>query len=550
MASVNKSKDLASDAIVSSHGVNPCNLLIHNARLFSSHDHFEQGSADCIAVDRGVIKEIGNFQDMQSYAGSNTKIIDANGRTLMPGFNDTHIHIWKVGNLKTLMLDVRAAKSLDEMLEMIQAYDRQYPEVSWITARGFNEAAWKDGRLPTREDLDRVVTHKPVYVIRTCAHIAVINTKALEICNISADVHIPDGGEMGRASNGQPNGIFSETALGLVSKHIPAYSKSQLKQMVRAGQAEMLSFGITAATDPAVDPLLLESYYEMYAAGELQIRLNAIPILLPDGGGEPFEMPKKFASLGFNVNTVKFFSDGGLSGKTSALKRTYKNSTEKGILRLNPEQYLRLCMQAMKEGLGVATHAIGDAAIEFVIAIYKKLNASFPDNIKRIEHLGLPEERHLEDMAKGGMMASMQSIFISELGKNFIRYLDESYLNHCYPVKSVLDHGIKVALSSDSPVVKNYNPFKGIEAAVTRTDNEGHRIAPDQAINVEDGLKAYTNSAAQISATPQFGTLEVGKAADFILLGDNPLTMAAEKLSAIQVDMTFVGGEILYENRL
>ena len=525
-------------------------LIIYNANILSFHDGFVKGSADAIALNGNLIEAIGKFDELQSLIQPNTQIINAKGKTLMPGFNDTHIHIWKVGNLKTFMLDVRGAKSLDEMLSMLEAYHTQYPDSAWVTARGFNEAAWKEGQMPTKDDLDKVIKDKPVYVIRTCAHIAVANTKALELSDITPGTIVPEGGVMHTNSNGQPNGIFAETALGLITNHIPAYTKKELKQMVKAARDEIYSYGITAATDPAVDPLLLEAYYEMHEANELGFRLNAIPILLPDGGEQPYPLPEKFSSDYFNVNTVKFFSDGGLSGKTSALKKHYKGTDEQGILRLKKEQYTTLCKAAMAKGLGVATHAIGDAAIEFVIDIYKKLNKEFPHIIKRIEHLGLPEEKNLVDMAANNIAASMQTIFISELGKNFIKYLDEEYLNHCYPVKSVLKHGILTALSSDAPVVKNFNPLKGTEAAVTRKDNEGNLIAANESISIEDALKAYTANSSAISGTPQSGSLQKNMLADFILLDKNPLTTSPEQFTTIKVDKTFVDGKCVWERKV
>ena len=503
--------------------------------------------ADTIAIEGNRIKAIGMYDQLQSLIHPKTTVIDAQGKTIMPGFNDTHIHIWKVGNLKTYMLDVRSAKSLDEMLSMLADYNRQYPYVAWITARGFNEAGWSDGKMPTRYDLDKVNSSKPIYLIRTCAHIAVANSKAMDLCNIHANTLVPEGGIMYKDASGKPNGIFSETALGLIANKIPAYSKAELKTMVQAARAELYSYGITAATDPAVDSLLLEAYYEMHDANELGFRLHALPIILPDGGNKPFPLPNFFASDFFNVNTVKFFSDGGLSGKTAALKRHYKNSAEQGVLRLQKHQYLSLCEAAMTKGLGVATHAIGDAAIDFVIDCYTQLNRTFPKLRKRIEHLGLPQTVHLEAMAAQHIAASMQTVFISELGKNFIKYLDEDYLHHCYPVKSVMQQGILTALSSDAPVVKDFNPMKGIEAAVTRKDNEGNSIAAHEAISVEEALKAYTISAAAISNTNAYGSLEAGKLADFIVLDKDPLATSPNELTHIQVLQTFVDGQLVWE---
>jgi len=281
----------------------------------------------------------------------------------------------------------------------------------------------------------------------------------------------------------------------------------------------------------------------MAADNKLGFRLNVLPFILPDGSEDAFPVPAKFSSDFLQINTVKFFADGGLSGKTSALKKFYNNSNEQGVLRLNQQRYTTLSRQCMEQGLGVATHAIGDAAIEMVIGVYQQLHQDFPGVIKRIEHLGLPEKRHLEMMAANNIATSMQAIFLAELGKNFIQYLDKEYLLQCYPIRSVLDHGILMALSSDAPVVKNFNPFKGIETAVSRQTNEGETIAASESISVAEALTAYTISASAIGGETRFGSLQPGQLADFILLDKNPLTTPLNQLPAIQVLKTFVDGK-------
>lgn len=523
-------------------------LFIHNTSLLSFHDGFINGN-DSLFAENGIIKAIGKYDELKPLIQSNTNIIDAAGKTLMPGFNDTHIHIWKVGNLKTYMLDVRGVQSKEDLLDALSDYNNKYPDVAWITARGFNEAAWSEAVIPTKDDLDKVSSSKPIYVIRTCAHIAVSNSLAMQIAGITKDTVVPPGGEIRLNNDGQPNGIFTETALGLITKHIPAPSKAELKTMVRATREEMYSYGITAATDPAVHPELLEAYYEMNADGELGFRLNALPIIIPDGGEKPYPIPEYFSSDFFNVNTVKFFSDGGLSGKTAALKRFYKNSHEQGVLRLNADQYESLCRQSMNKGLAIATHAIGDAAIEFVINIYERLHKDFPGISNRIEHLGLPEKKHLQQMADNNIAASMQTIFLYELGKNFIAALDDDYLNQCYPVASAMQAGIKTALSSDAPVVKDFNPVAGIEAAVTRRTNDHNIIAPHEVISVADACKAYTHTAAEISNIKNVGSLQEGKKADFILLNKNPLTLQVSEINSLHVEKTFVDGNCVWQSK-
>ena len=165
-------------------------LIIHNAAVITQNIH--QPNAQAIAVNEGKIIAVGTNEELLALKESHTKIIDASGKTLMPGFNDTHIHVWKVGNLKTFLLDVRSAKSKDEMLEMLSSSNKKNAGNSWLTARGFNEALWTNATLPTKNDLDKVSTIRPVMVIRTCAHICVCNSKALEICNITKDTIVPD----------------------------------------------------------------------------------------------------------------------------------------------------------------------------------------------------------------------------------------------------------------------------------------------------------------------------------------------------------------------
>lgn len=518
-------------------------IFIHNANIISFQDGFTNGKCDSIAINGNTIEAVGKYKALQRLIQPNTRVIDAKEKTIMPGFNDSHIHIWKVGNLKTFMLDVRGVKSKEELLQMLTGYHLKNPHLKWITARGFNEVSWQEKSMPTKNDLDKVSTDKPIFLIRTCAHIAVCNSKALQIAGIDQHSKAPAGGTIQLGEDGHLNGILNETALGLVANKIPPYSIEDFKIMIRACREEMYSYGITAATDPAADPELIKAYKEMNDDNKLGFRLNILPIILPDGSTNPFPIPEKYQSDFLTINTVKFFADGGLSGKTSALKRFYKNSKEQGILRLDKKQYLALSRQCTQKGLGIATHAIGDAAIEMVIEVYQQLNKEFPSAIKRIEHLGLPEKKHLEAMQENNIYCSMQTIFLDELGKNFMQYLDDIYLNQCYPVQSVLNHNIVIALSSDAPVVKNFNPFKGISAAITRKTNEGETIGAGESISMEAALKAYTLNAAAIGGEDRFGSLQKGKLADFIILDKNPLTTSVENCTSIKVMATYVDGK-------
>jgi predicted amidohydrolase YtcJ len=525
--------------------------IFHNGIILTQNE--EQPQAEAVAVVDDKIVCVGTLKQARETVGLDAEYIDLQGHTLLPAFNDAHIHIWKVGDLLTYLLDLRGVQSLEEMLDKIADFAQKNPKNKWIMARGFNEINFSDGRLPTRYDLDKAVNDRPCYIIRTCAHIAVVNTKALEVCGITAQTEVPKGGEIrlnmahpdSIGTEGSPSGILSETAFGLVQKHLPTYTSSVYRDMILAAQAAFLKVGIGSATDPAVPPDLLEVYKSMDKAGELTVRINAVPILVPDGETQPLPLPDSYSSDFLTVNTVKFFTDGGLSGKTAALKRPYKNSSEQGVLRLEFAFFKEIAAKAQAAGFIIATHAIGDQAIELVLNVYEAIAAERSKNRRhRIEHLALPELSHLIRMKNGGVHCVTQPIFLYELGQNFTKHLPDFYLNNLYPYRSVLDAGINLAFSSDAPVVKNFSPLMGIQNAVERRAKTGETIAPTQCISVAEALKAYTQGGALASDEwNKKGSLSIGKYADFVILNKNPLDTEGASLSDIQVLETWIGGK-------
>ena len=538
-------------------------IIFKNGTFLSPNDdQMTPSVCEAILVKNGHISAMGNLFDLEKQANADVLVVDLDGKTLMPAFNDAHIHIWKVGDLLTFMLDLRGVKSLAEMQARITDFAEKNPQNAWILARGFNENYFQDGQMPTRFDLDEVVSDRPCYVIRTCAHVAVLNSKALEICGINDQTKVPNGGEIRRfgisdlgfrrEANRPPTsdlrhhltGVLTETALGLVQKFLPKQSPKALKTMVLAAQDALLTCGIAAATDPAVMPDLLTVYKEMAAKNELKIRINVVPIVVPDGATEALPLPELYESDFLKINTVKFFADGGLSGKTAALKGFYKNSTERGVLRLNYDFFKPLAEKAQAAGFKIATHAIGDAAIDIVLKVYKDIAK---DNHKkmthRIEHLAFPSEENLTLMRDLGVHCVTQPIFLYELGPNFRQYLTPQYLNRVYPYRTVLASKVNLAFSSDAPVVKDFNPLMGIQNAIERIDFQGYTIAENETITVEAALIAYTLNAAKANDDAAImGSLTVGKRADFVILDKNPLNTEGGKISAIQVESVWVMG--------
>jgi predicted amidohydrolase YtcJ len=518
--------------------------LYYNADIYTLNP--AQPRADALLVHQGQILDIGYLTRMS--VPIEAEKIDLKGKFVFPGFIDAHIHIWKVGDLLTNMLDLRMVKSIAEMQDSLADFARRNPNNAWILARGFNEARFTDARMPLREDLDQAVSNRPVQVIRTCAHIAVLNTKALEMSGISAQTPIPAGGEIRRDESGQPNGILTETALGLPKKFIPPYTAADYRRMVLAAQEALLRCGITTATDPAVHPELLEVYRQMEQAGELRLRIHAIPIRIPDGDAAALPLPERYASDWLHIDTVKFFADGGLSGQTAALRQPYRGSTQSGVLRLEDTFFWENALEAQTAGWRIATHAIGDRAIEQVLDIYQNLEKTNHAGLRhRIEHLGLPDTKQLTKMSRLGIHCVTQPVFLWELGANFRQALGETYLNQTYPYRAVLDAGINLAFSSDAPVVRDFNPLMGIRNAVERKDANGYFIGENQRISIQEALSAYTTGAAAANGdSDKVGSLMHGKMADFVVLDQNPLSCTPAQCSDIRVLHTAVGGAYVF----
>ncbi|MFM7851858.1 MAG: amidohydrolase, partial [Flammeovirgaceae bacterium] len=298
----------------------------------------------------------------------------------------------------------------------------------------------------------------------------------------------------------------------------------------------------------AAHPDLLNAYQQFCEQHNNTLRMNVFPILLPDGGRKSYPLPMLFRSDYLSIDTVKFFSDGGLSGQTAAISRPYKGSSNHGVLRLEKSQFYKLAHEAQEKGFRIATHAIGDVAIGLVIDTYKKLKEKFGDQRNRIEHFGLPTEQHVNDMATHQFVAVPQPVFLYELGENFRAAVDDDFLSFCYPIKSLLEKNIPVALSTDAPVVSNLNPFSNIKNSILRKTSAGNTIAPQESITLTQALLAYTVGSAFAEHKEHLkGKIAEGQFADFIVLDKDPFTVDITELDSIKIMETYVNGKCLWK---
>jgi len=510
--------------------------------------------ADCILVgDDGRIAFVGRAGDIN--VPGNTVRVDLGGRTLIPGFNDAHVHIWKLGLLLTVQVDARGgeAPDIDRIVGKFRVRAAETPPGVWLSGRGYNEAALTERRHPTRADLDRASTDHPIALTRTCGHMIVANTRALEIAGITRETPDPPGGIIVRDAGGEPTGLVQETAMGLITRVMTEPDDTLMRRAIEAAFAHQLALGITSATDPLLAPSHLRAYHQIEAAGRMAVRVNGLPIRRPDGGTETLPLPERYLSDTFRIDCVKFFADGGLSGATAAISQPYKVTGTRGVLRFDDEELYVLMREAHDAGFRIATHAIGDVAIEQVIGVYERITREnpTPNGMRlrhRIEHLGLPTAEHLARCRALDVIVAPQTVFLPALGNTYRRYLPDDYFLRCYPVRAMLDAGLTVALSSDAPVVPDDNPLLGMKAAQDRLDNDGAPIAPEQAITAYEALYAYTMGGAIASGdSDNRGTLEVGKWADMVVLSGDPLATPAEDLLSLRVEATYRGGVCVYE---
>ena len=334
--------------------------------------------------------------------------------------------------------------------------------------------------------------------------------------------------------------------MGLITDHIPQPTKESYAKMVIEAQDYLISLGITSATDPAADATLLETYKDLDKHGLLKMRFNVFALRVPDGGDQILSLPELYQSKHLQITTVKFFADGGLSSTTAALNIPYKNMYDyKGVLRLSYDLFIKAASDAVSNGFRVATHAIGHEAIDLCVEVYQALSRINKQLTHRIEHLGFLEQKHIPTFQTLGISVAMQPIFLYELASNFKNTLPKQLLEEVYPVRSALDAGITLALSTDGPVVKEINPFWNIATAISRQSSTKDCLGPNQRISLEEALQAYTVGGAQMDHQENSkGSLSIGKVADFIVLDQNPYT--SPDLKTIKVMETWIDGKQVF----
>lgn len=484
---------------------------------------------EALLVGDSKILAAGDLEDVENLASPGTKWVNLEGHTLLPGFNDAHVHVWKVGQLRTTMLDLRGVGSLGEIYRRVSERAATLKPGEWLWGRGWNEALLDEKRMPSKTALDAASPRNPVLLTRTCAHLHATNSQALQLAGITPETQVR-GGEIN-----YEQGLLYETAYGLVFKAMGEPTQAQYEMWVRAGLEYLRSLGITSATDPAVDPPLYAAYQALDGRGELPIRVNLLYIRRPDGGTETFPLPKRHISDRLRCDSVKFFADGGLSGATAAISQPYKTlePPSYGILRFEDEELYELALEAHRAGFRIGTHAIGDRALNQVLNVYERLYLESPGPRHRIEHFGLAGPEHLAKARNLGIIAVPQPVFLSELRANYERYVPDEWFCRCFNLSAMFEAGLTVAFSSDGPVVRQVAPLIGLRAALKEP------LCPGNEVSLEQALWAYTVGGAVAQGDERNrGRLDTGYWTDFVMLEGDLNEPESLSVSRTRVDGT------------
>lgn len=515
------------------------------------------GFAEAVAIWRGRVLATGSRAEIAALSGPGTTVIDLEGRLAVPGLNDAHQHMMSVGmGLFEVNLKGDDITSIADVLAAIKTRVDQSKPGDWVMGRGYDHFNLAEKRHPLREELDQVAPDNPVYIKRTCGHMGVANSKAMELAEIHEGIAQPAGGHV-EAQNGKLTGLMQETAQRLVARAFPKAGMDDFIAGIEAGARLNLSFGITSCTDPAVG--LREGYrdWQAYLFARRQNRLPQRMYLMPLAGSSGW--PERIVDMDImtgdgdewvRTGPMKLFADGSAGGKTAAMSAPYADDAENyGIFIYGDAELHGYIADYHARGFQIATHAIGDAAIEQVLSGYERAigNVTDTDRRHRIEHCGFLTDGQLARMARIGVLPAPQAIFLYEFGDLYIDALGHGRPEASYPMRRWIDAGLYPSGSSDGPV-SSTNPFRGLYTMVTRKTSKWTVIGPEEAISLEEAIGAYTVSSAYGSFEEGIkGTLEPGKLGDVAVLDTDLFATEPEAWLDAQCDVTVLGGEVVFD---
>ena len=534
------------------------NILFHNGTILTMNDSLP--TVQAVLIQENKIVGVGTKEEL-TLNKKVDKLVDLKGKSLLPGFNDSHMHLLGFGEALQLCR-LEGTESIEDLQKRLKAFAKT-TDAPWIRGRGWNQDHFTSPKLPTASDLDKIVSDRPVVLNRACGHILVCNSKALEIAGIHKNTPQPQGGAFDVDSQGQPTGILRENAMNLLQDFYPQPSESSLKEAIIQGAQYALSQGITSvqSDDLCVHPeplseKILQTLSLMDKEGTLPIRVNEQALFRTPENFQTF-IDKGYktgrGSAFYSEGPLKILADGSLGARTAFLSKGYEDAPEiLGISMYDQKTLDTMVQMAQASGIATAIHGIGDGTIDMALDAIEKAQALYPNPGLRnsIVHCQITRPEHFERMKKLGVLAHVQPIFIDYDMQIVEARIGPSRMQSTYAWKTMLDAGVRLAFGSDCPV-EPLDIMPNIYSAVTRKNLKGQPLEgwmPHEKLDPLTVLKGFTLWAAYASNEENIkGSIEVGKLADFAILDKNPLEVLPDHILNIQVDQTWLDGRKVYD---
>jgi hypothetical protein len=540
--------------------------VVVNARIYTVNSR--QPWAEALAIRREKVVAVGSAKDIEAYRGATTKVIDAGGRLVLPGFTDSHIHFLE-GSMNAQQIVIEDTQTLAGVLQQVKAYAVAHPEKPWILGRGWSYPMFGAAALPDKKYLDEIIPDRPVYLECFDGHTWWANSKALQLAGITRDKPDPVSGIMRDPKTGEPTGVMKEDpADAIVQRVIPLPTREEklhairqsLKEanrvgLVRVHSASNLGFGISDLEN-------VELYDELRRSGELTLRMYMAyymqPPTITDAQLRQIEEARRrYHDEWIAAGAAKFFLDGVIESHTAAMLVPYSDDpSTSGQLLWNPDEYKKAVVELDRHRIQVFTHAIGDRAIRLSLDAYEtaqKTNHT-QDARHRIEHIEDASAADIPRFGKLGVIASFQPLHAypnDDTLNVWVRNVGPERAQRAWAWRSIEETGGQLAFGSDWPVV-TFNPWPGVQNALTRQTTEGNPpggFVPHERISLEDAIRAYTRGAAFAGHREKTeGSLEPGKFADLIVLSQDLFKIEPTGVSKTEVLLTMVGGKVVYQS--
>ena len=539
----------------------PCmaDLVLINGKVITVDEKFS--IAEAVAVKNGRVQHVGSTEEVKALTGSGTKVVDLKGKTVMPGLYDSHIHVTGTGSA-LMMINCRTPPmyAIEDMKKAVAEKVKESKPGEWVLGRGWDQAKLAEHRNPSRYDLDEVSPYNPVVLTRTCGHLLVANSLALEIGGISKDTTDPVGGKIVRDENGEPTGMLEEApAMNLVREHIPPDGIPKYMDQIKTAYQAFNEAGITSVIDPGTTEDQMIAYQRLREQGDVTVRTNFM--LRAIDGNEPIEnsvqriesfpMVTGFGDELLRFQGLKILIDGGIGGRTALLRNHYEgNPDDYGLLTVPVENLQKLVDAANKRGMLCGIHCAGGKAMDIVLEAYKNTDKIKPIKGRRfyLIHAYQPSEENFQDCRDMGVAVASQPSFLYYLGDSYHENVGDERSKWLKPHRAWIDEGIMVASGTDSPVTP-YPPFVSLWTSIARrTELKNTQMGTKQKISREEAIKLYTINGAYLTFEENIkGSLESGKLADMIVIDRDVLTCPEDDIKDTKVLITYLGGEVVFE---